>query len=45
MYVGEAFRGNGVGAWLIDNLRDLIEFYSKVKLDSVVLEAGDFANE
>lgn len=45
MYVGEAFRGNGVGAWLISNLRDLVEFYSKVKLDSVVLEAGDFANE
>lgn len=45
MYVGEAFRHNGVGAWLIDNLRDLVEFYSKVRLDSVVLEAGDFANE
>lgn len=45
MYIAEAFRQNKVGSWILDNLRDLIEFYSKVRLDAIVLEAGDFANE
>lgn len=45
MYIADAFRQNKVGGWILDNLRDLIEFYSKVRLDAVVLEAGDFANE
>ena len=45
MYVGRAFRGNGVGGWFIDNLKELIEFYSKQSIDTIMLEPGDFANE
>lgn len=45
MYVGRAFRGNGVGGWFIDNLKELIEFYSKQNIDTIMLEPGDFANE
>lgn len=45
MYVGRAFRGNGVGGWVIDNLKELIEFYSKQNIDTIMLEPGDFANE
>ena len=45
MYVGRAFRGNGVGGWIIDNLKELIEFYSKQSIDTIMLEPGDFANE
>ena len=45
MYVGKAFRQNKVGGWILDNLREMVEFTSRVKLDAFVLEAGDFANE
>lgn len=45
MYVDQAFRGNRIGGWMLDNITDIVEFYSKVKLDALVLEAGDFANE
>lgn len=45
MYIAEVFRKNGIGGWFIDNLRDLVSFYSKTRLDELVLETGDFQNE
>lgn len=45
MYIGKPFRNNKLGSWMIDNIKELVEFYSKQTIDALVLEPGDFANE